>query len=186
MKILADEGIDAAIVDRMRQEGHEVIYVAELDPGVDDGSILDLARREGALLLTFDKDFGELIFRQRRAPSGVLLLRLAGLAAESKAELVTSTLSDHEKELIGAFSVLARSSSSLPQWSVSYMGRPGEGGLSAAVAGGRRLPPRWRPSYAPTRLGRSLVGLPRLLSKGAQGVGRGIRQATRTGFVCRH
>jgi predicted nuclease of predicted toxin-antitoxin system len=106
LKILADEGIDAPIVDRLREEGHQVIYVAELDPGVDDGTILDLARRQGALLLTFDKDFGELIFRQRRAPSGVLLLRLAGLSAHTKCELVTATLSDHAQELIGAFSVL--------------------------------------------------------------------------------
>jgi predicted nuclease of predicted toxin-antitoxin system len=106
LKILADEGIDAPIVDRLRREGHEVAYIAELDPGVDDGTILDLARREGALLVTFDKDFGELIFRQGRAPSGVLLLRLAGLPAHTKAELVTAVLLEHAQELTGAFSVL--------------------------------------------------------------------------------
>lgn len=107
MKILADEGVDGPIVEALRQEGHEVIYVAELDSGIDDDTILGLARRERALLVTFDKDFGELIFRQGRAPSGVLLLRLAGLSPLAKSELVVSALAEHASELPGAFSVLA-------------------------------------------------------------------------------
>ena len=98
MKILADEGVDGPIVDCLRREGHEVLYVAELDPGIDDGTILDLARREGALLVTFDKDFGEMIF---------LLLRLAGLSPQTKSDLVAGALADHAEELTGAFSVLA-------------------------------------------------------------------------------
>ena len=107
MKLLADEGIDGPIVARLRQEGHEVAYVAELEPGIDDEAILDLARRDGALLVTSDKDFGELIFRQGRAPSGVLLLRLAGLSPPTKSDLVAGAVASHAEELIGAFSVLA-------------------------------------------------------------------------------
>ncbi|GIW42747.1 MAG: hypothetical protein KatS3mg077_0029 [Candidatus Binatia bacterium] len=61
MKILADEGVDRPVVERLRQDGHEVRYVAEIEPGISDDNILDLANREGAVLLTADKDFGEFV-----------------------------------------------------------------------------------------------------------------------------
>jgi hypothetical protein len=58
-------------------------------------------------LITADKDFGELVFRQKRVHSGVLLLRLAGLSNAAKAELVAETCRNRETELLGAFSVVA-------------------------------------------------------------------------------
>lgn len=66
MKILADEGVDRPIVELLRQSGHQVWYVAELEPGISDNVVLDLANRERAILLTADRDFGELVFRQGR------------------------------------------------------------------------------------------------------------------------
>jgi predicted nuclease of predicted toxin-antitoxin system len=45
--------------------GNEVLYVAELDPEIDDESVLSLDRETNAILLTADKDFGDLVFRQR-------------------------------------------------------------------------------------------------------------------------
>ena len=58
--MLADENINQQIVERLRQDGHTVWYVVEMEPGISDDVVLDLANREGALLLTGDKDFGEL------------------------------------------------------------------------------------------------------------------------------
>jgi len=63
VNFLADEGVDRQIVDRLRQDGHVVLYVAEMERGISDDVVLDLANREGALLLTADKDFGEMVFR---------------------------------------------------------------------------------------------------------------------------
>ena len=79
MNILADEGVDRVIVERLRQAGHSVQYVAEMSPGITDEVVMDLANRASALLVTADKDFGELVFRQGRITSGVMLFRLAGL-----------------------------------------------------------------------------------------------------------
>lgn len=59
------------------------------------------------LLLTGDKDFGELVYRQRLTTAGVFLIRLSGLAAESKARLVTETLQGHSHEMLNSFSVIA-------------------------------------------------------------------------------
>jgi len=107
MRLMADEGVDRQIVERLRQEGHEVLYIAELDPGITDDVVLAQARRGDALLITSDKDFGEIIYRQVQIRSGVLLLRLAGLSQERKAEVVSSCLKIHGEEMLSAFSVLS-------------------------------------------------------------------------------
>jgi predicted nuclease of predicted toxin-antitoxin system len=73
VKILADECVDRPIVERLRQNSHQVWHVAEMEPGSADEAVLDLANREGAVLLTTDKDFGELVFRQERMTKGVIL-----------------------------------------------------------------------------------------------------------------
>jgi predicted nuclease of predicted toxin-antitoxin system len=65
-----------------------------------------LARKSNALLLTADKDFGELVFRQARLHSGVLLIRLAGVATLLKARIVVAAIQEHTEELLGSFSVL--------------------------------------------------------------------------------
>jgi predicted nuclease of predicted toxin-antitoxin system len=106
MNFLADESVDYQIVDRLRQEGHLVRYIAEIEAGVSDDVVLNLANKEASLLLTADKDFGELIFRQHRLAEGVILIRLAGLSPMSKAEIVASTLRKHSTELSQAFAVI--------------------------------------------------------------------------------
>ncbi len=106
MNLLVDENVDGPIVERLRQEGHSVWYVAEMEPGVLDDVVLDLANREESVLLTADKDFGELVFRQRRLVPGVVLIRLAGFAPWHKAEIVASVVNAHAKELLHAFTVI--------------------------------------------------------------------------------
>ena len=106
MNFLADENVDRQIVDRLRRDGHNVLYVAEMEPGIPDDAVLDLANGEGALLLTADKDFGELVFRLGRLTPGVVLLRLAGLSPVSKGEIVAAAISQHLGELARAFTVI--------------------------------------------------------------------------------
>jgi predicted nuclease of predicted toxin-antitoxin system len=64
MKFLADENIDQQIVKALRDRGHEVLYVAEMERGVDDDFLSELANEEETVLITADKDFGEIVFRQ--------------------------------------------------------------------------------------------------------------------------
>lgn len=105
MNFLADERVDKQIVERLQIEGCSVLYVAEMQPGISDDVVLDLANQHSALLITADKDFGELVFRLQRLTSGVILLRLAGLSR--KAEIVILIINQHLQELIGAFTVIA-------------------------------------------------------------------------------
>ena len=107
MNLLADEGVDKSVVDRLRQDGHTVRYVAEMDPGIDDGAVLHRANQHGALLITAEKDFGELVSRRGQIHTGVVLLRLVGLPAETKVRIVSATLADRYHELFSAFSVIS-------------------------------------------------------------------------------
>ena len=66
MNLPADESVDRQIVDLLRTDGHAVRYIAEIEPGISDDIVLDMAYQETDLLLTADKDFGELVFRQGR------------------------------------------------------------------------------------------------------------------------
>lgn len=107
MNLLADEGVDGPIVEKLRQEGHDVVYIAEMSPGIDDDTILRQANSNNALLLTLDKDFGELVFRQGLVHAGVVLIRLAGLQPGTKANVVAAVLQERNTELLNAFSVIS-------------------------------------------------------------------------------
>ena len=72
-----------------------------------DDDVLAQANDREALLVTADKDFGELVFRRRLVHSGVLLLRLAGIANPMKAEIVAEVFRERSGELPGAFSVVS-------------------------------------------------------------------------------
>lgn len=63
MNLVADESLDREIVERLRRDGHAVKYVAEMDAGISDDAVIGLANRDSAILVTADKDFGELVFR---------------------------------------------------------------------------------------------------------------------------
>jgi len=106
VNLVADERLDREIVDRLRRDGHTVAYVAEMDPGISDDTVIDLANRKSAILLTADKDFGELVFRQNRLTRGVVLVRLAGLPGDRKAALVAGIIETHQARLAKAFTVI--------------------------------------------------------------------------------
>ncbi len=103
MKLVADETFDRSVIQKLREAGHEVISVAEMEPGTSDEVVLSAANSHEVMLVTEDKDFGELVFRRSLVHQGVILLRLAGLPVSAKAELLVATLSTHERELNGAF-----------------------------------------------------------------------------------
>ncbi|MGV3719378.1 MAG: DUF5615 family PIN-like protein [Actinomycetota bacterium] len=107
MNLLADENIEQQMVQRLRQDGHTVLYVSEMEPSITDDLVLQRANEHQALLLTGDKDFGELVFRQGLVHLGVALVRLESLPPETKAELVSQVFTSHAAEMENAFSVIS-------------------------------------------------------------------------------
>lgn len=65
MRWLADECIDAGLVTRLREAGHDVLYAAEVSSGASDADVLRLADEQDRVLLTEDKDFGDAQPRSR-------------------------------------------------------------------------------------------------------------------------
>jgi len=108
MKILADENIESEIVTALRQTGHIVSDIKETDPGVEDPNVLSLAIDLDAVLVTNDKDFGELIYREKLVSKGVILLRLGKLEVAEKIDLLLGVLREHEAELMETFTVVTQ------------------------------------------------------------------------------
>jgi predicted nuclease of predicted toxin-antitoxin system len=109
MRVLADESCDGAVVRAMREAGHDVTSVRDTMRGASDRSVLDAALSERRLLLTEDKDFGELVFARGAPALGVLLLRYAIAARSLVARRVIDFVALRGKELDGSFVVIAPS-----------------------------------------------------------------------------
>jgi predicted nuclease of predicted toxin-antitoxin system len=108
MRIVADEGIERPIVVRLRAEGHHVIHIAEIARGSTDPEVLELANREEALLITYDKDFGDLVFYQQFHTQGLILVRLPEtLSSLEKADILVDVISERQDVLFHSFTVIA-------------------------------------------------------------------------------
>jgi predicted nuclease of predicted toxin-antitoxin system len=106
MQFLADESCDAAVVRVLRNAGHDVMAVAEQSPGADDRMVIDLARRTDRILLTEDKDFGQLVFATQRHTAGILLLRYPARARHQIARDVAMLVEVRAHRLRGRFVVM--------------------------------------------------------------------------------
>src|SRR4051794_29761327 len=102
MIVLADESVDIPVIARLRADGHTVVAVRELAPGIDDPNVLALANEQAAVLLTMDKDFGDLTVRDQLPVAGVILIRLPGLMAKGRAIRVSQALGTILDQAAGA------------------------------------------------------------------------------------
>jgi len=77
MRLLANENFPREAIEALRAGGHDVAWVRTDAPGINDRQVLDKAMTEGRILITFDKDFGELAFRAGLPAScGIVLFRI--------------------------------------------------------------------------------------------------------------
>ena len=77
MNLLADENIPASIVRVLLEDGHDVVWIHDESPGVPDIEVLHQAQRKNRIILTFDKDFGELAIRDPAVSCpGIILIRV--------------------------------------------------------------------------------------------------------------
>lgn len=91
MKFLADVNIDRRIIGRLRADGHEVQWIADINRELDDISLLRMAWREGAIILTNDKDFQRHVLRENHQTHGLIWLRL-GLVRMPRIQQIERTL----------------------------------------------------------------------------------------------
>src|SRR5688572_14034665 len=104
MRFLADESCDAGVFRALRSSGHEVVAVAEISPRADDEAVLELARREQQILLTEDKDFGQLVYADQQATGGVILIRYPARFRASLPAAIVKLVEDRGSDLLGRLS----------------------------------------------------------------------------------
>lgn len=106
---MVDESAGMAVVEYLRSVGHDVFSVAETMPHADDLNILNQAASERRILVTNDKDFGELIFRSAKAYHGVILLRLHDESPANRVRVMKGILEQYADRLESHFTVATES-----------------------------------------------------------------------------
>jgi len=106
MILVLDESIDRSIAEALKNAGFEVLYVLEMERGIKDEEVLEIANSNNALLLTSDKDFGDLVFRRKMIFTGVVLFRIFGISNQEKGELAVRIIKTHGNEFYNAFTVI--------------------------------------------------------------------------------
>ena len=99
MKFVVDVHVTRRIVNRLKTEGHEVIWLAERGRRLYDPTILRFALDEQALVLTFDKDYRYHTLQEKQASLGVVLVRLARLRGEAETERVMQVIGEYGERL---------------------------------------------------------------------------------------
>ncbi len=109
MLLLANENFPRVAVDALRAEGHNVLWIRTDYPGATDEQVLHAAQADKRILLTLDKDFGELAFRSGLpADCGVILFRLTLSSPEYIGKIAVAALSI-TTEWSGHFAVVEES-----------------------------------------------------------------------------
>ncbi len=106
MKFLADESCDFAAIRSLRKIRHDVVSVSEICSGAGDETVLEIAAREKRILLTEDKDFGNLVFAQKLSSSGVILIRFPVSARPFLGETIARLVEQEGKILKGSFTTV--------------------------------------------------------------------------------
>lgn len=106
MRFLADESCDFAVVRALRAAGHDVAVIAEISPRATDEFVMDLAIRQRRILLTEDKDFGQLVHANQAASGGVFLLRFPARVRADLPGAVVKLIERRGEGLLRRFVVL--------------------------------------------------------------------------------
>jgi len=105
LRFLIDLGVGIKVEKWLKDNDYDLKTVRDLDPCFPDTDILSLAANENRIIMTMDKDFGELVYKSGLPHSGVLLLRLEGASGDEKVRIVRKIIGGFFQKLPGRFSV---------------------------------------------------------------------------------
>lgn len=108
IKFIADVNIEKPIVDFLSKQGYDIKWIPEFDCKIADESLLEFANKEKRILITNDKDFGDLVFLQRRVCTGIILFRVKGQQTKEKVKLIRKLLMSHQEKILKHFIVITR------------------------------------------------------------------------------
>ena len=102
VRLFADECVAGSTIERLRSEGFDIVKATDVCPTAEDDQVLAEAYRHGRVLITADKDFGELVVRLGRPTHGVINLALGDLAAATRASIASARLSELGDRVTGS------------------------------------------------------------------------------------
>ncbi|MFD1872148.1 DUF5615 family PIN-like protein [Hymenobacter bucti] len=105
MKFIIDVGVGRSVEVQLAADGYEVLPVRDRDPHMADREILSWAVQEQAIVVTMDKDFGDLIWKERLPHAGVVLLRMEDATGPERADAMRRIARDFSSELPHHFTV---------------------------------------------------------------------------------
>ncbi len=106
---LANENIPLKSITMLRKNSYDVKAIIEECPGASDEEVLRIASNENRIILTFDRDYGKLVFEKKRlAPAGIVYFRFIPRYPEECAEVLLKILEIQEFQLKGMFTVVER------------------------------------------------------------------------------
>src|SRR3990172_6259448 len=106
IKFLIDESTGASVAEYLRRAGFDVLFVGETMQQAEDTDILAQAAHENRILMTNDKDFGELVFRSGRTHAGVVLFRLQDESQDNRVRMAQIVAGEYPERLPGNFVVV--------------------------------------------------------------------------------
>lgn len=106
MRFLANENFPLDAIEALRNDGHDVAWIREDARGSNDEQVLARGQKEERVLITFDKDFGELAFRSKLpASSGVILFRITMSSSKHITQVAIQAIASRT-DWTGHFSVV--------------------------------------------------------------------------------
>lgn len=105
LRLLVDVGVGKKVEKWLKEHGCDVKSIREINPRMPDKEILKIAVSEKRLVVTMDKDFGELVYNSGLLHGGVLLLRLEDATSDKKLKIVSKIMEKYSDRLTDAFSV---------------------------------------------------------------------------------
>jgi predicted nuclease of predicted toxin-antitoxin system len=105
LKLLIEVGVGKSVENWLKNASYDVLALRDINPRMSDKDILKVAVSEGRLLITMDKDFGELVYHSSKPHLGVLLLRLEDATSDEKVEVIKKIFTEHSEELANHFCV---------------------------------------------------------------------------------
>lgn len=106
MRFLADESCDFSVVRALREAGHDVLAIADISPSVDDQAVIERSVRESRILLTEDKDFGQLVYASAQMSVGVIFIRFPGNLRQTLCATILDLVKRKGEQLNGRFVVV--------------------------------------------------------------------------------
>ncbi len=106
MKFLANENIPLASCKYLENKGWDIVHIGVTNMGVSDEEVMEMAIEENRIIITFDRDYGELVYKNGYRPPGVIYFRIQEFTPEYPAKLLFDLITDQHLQTNNLFTVI--------------------------------------------------------------------------------